>query len=151
VTTPNVEQVFGAVYDPTTKTLKTSPESRTAGGTLRITAGPPSAGQTARKYTGKVATVTTGTTPVALFTVTAAKTFYVTDVYLATDQTTPMDVQLQAAAAAILNCGVSTTQPVNLTGIDTQPTASAGQAVQLLLPQTTAVQNLWYYIAGYEQ
>lgn len=151
MTSPNPEQVFANVYDATTKTLKTSPESRTAGGTLRITAGPPSSGQTVRKYNGKQATVTTGTTPVALFTVTAAKTFYVTDIYLATDLTTPLDIQLQAAGAAIMNFGVSTTQPVNLTGIDTQPTAAASQAVQLLLPLTAAVQNVWYYVAGYEQ
>jgi hypothetical protein len=104
-----------------------------------------------RKFNGKTATVTTGTTPVVLFTVTTGKTFYLTDLYLATDQTTPLDVQLQAAGAAIMNLGVSTTQPVNLPGIDTQPTATTAQAVQLLLPQTAAAQNVWYFVSGYEQ
>jgi hypothetical protein len=150
---PNIEQIETLEYDATAGAQKVEVVGNTAAASsVRVTSGPPAAGQTIRKYNGKQATSTSAATPVALYTVTAGKTFYITDIFLSTDQAgTPLDVAIQAAGGNIFNAGVSTTSQVQLAGIDSQPSAAASQAVTLLLPITTAVQNVWYFIAGFEQ
>ena len=46
------------------------------------TAGPPTSSQTPKLFTGKVPLSASVTTPQALYTVSAGKTFYITDHYL---------------------------------------------------------------------
>jgi hypothetical protein len=117
----------------------------------RSTAGSVAPGQVAKLFTAKVATITTGITTIALYTVTTGKTFYLTDVSIFTDYASPIDGSIQAAGTGIFYFGTSTTSPVSCQGIETQPTATTAQALTLVLPQTTAVQHVWYNICGFEQ
>lgn len=126
------------------------------GSVLRVNAGFMAPGQTAKQYTGKQATSTTVATTVALETVTAGKTFYITDLLIMTDSAsgaaTTLDVRLQAAATDIFRGGCHNLAPIDMSGIETQPFAAAGQAVTLLLPQTSGgVVNVWFNVYGFEQ
>jgi hypothetical protein len=120
----------------------------------RVSAGFMGPGQTAKQYVGKQATSTTVLTTVTLETVTAGKTFYITDILVYTDVAqgaTTIDVRLQAAGADIFRSGVHNLAPIDMTGIETQPFATAGQQVTLLLPITAAIQQVWFNIYGFEQ
>jgi hypothetical protein len=87
----------------------------------------------------------------ALYTVTAGKTFYVTDIQITANTATQFEAKLQAAGTTQWNSNVKgDTAPIDLPGIETQPQFAGGQAVTLVFPATSAT-NAWYYIAGYEQ
>jgi hypothetical protein len=121
----------------------------------RTTAGAMAQGQTAQVMVGKIATQTGAPTTTALFTVPAGQTLYVTDIIITSDAAsgaaTTIDVRIQSAAVDIFRQGMHNLAPVDACGIETQPQAAAGAAVTLVLPQTTSIQNVWYYIAGYVQ
>jgi hypothetical protein len=117
----------------------------------RVSAGFMAPGQTAKTYTGKQVSSTTVATSVALETVTAGKTYYITDIYLTTDATIIQDVKIRAAGVTIFNAGVQSNGPVDMAGMETQPYGTTGQLVDLYLPITAAVQNFWYFISGFEQ
>lgn len=124
--------------------------------TQRSNAGFMAPGQTAKQYVGKQATSTTVTTTVTLETVTTGKVFCITDVLISTDSaqgaSTTIDVRIQAAGVDIIRAGVHNLAPLDMTGIETQPFATAGQVVTLLLPITAGgVVNVWYNILGFEQ
>lgn len=130
-----------------------STPTATPGGTgvQRVSAGFMAAGQTAKQYVGRQSTSTTAATTVTLETVASGKTFYITDINMFTDLATPIDGSIQAGGTPIFYFGVSTTAPVDACGMETQPYATTGQVVTLNLPQTTAVQKVWYNIYGFEQ
>ena len=87
----------------------------------------------------------------ALYTVTAGKTFYVTDIQITANTATQFEAKLQAAGVTQWNANVKgDTAPIDLPGLETQPQFASGQAVTLVLG-TAAATNAWYYIAGYEQ
>ena len=119
----------------------------------RISAGFMGPGQTAKQYVGKQALSATLTTTVTLETVTAGKTFYITDILIISDvaSSTTIDVRLQAAGADIFRAGVHSLAPIDMTGIETQPFATAGQLVTLLLPIVAGPPNVWFNILGFEQ
>lgn len=125
------------------------------GSVLKFNAGFLAPGQTAKQFVGKQATSTTVATTVPLATVTAGKTLYVTDILIATDAAsgaaTTVDVRLQAAGVDIFRSGVHNLTPISSPGIETQPFATAGQAVTLLLPITNPLVNVWFNIYGFEQ
>jgi hypothetical protein len=120
--------------------------------TQRITAGGASGGQSLKSYVGKVALSASATTTQALETVAAAKTFYLTDIFISHDTAAVIDVQIRAAGVAIFRAPVKgDTAPVQLAGLETQPQAQAGQAVDLFWPITAGPPNAYFMINGYEQ
>ena len=149
---PNTEQIETLEYDASVGAQKVEVVGNTTTASpIRTTPGPVANGQTARTFNGRVVTSTTATTPVALGTVTAGKTYYISDIFIQTDNATPLDVALQAAGGNIFVAGPAAGAGVQLTGIATEPKATTAQAVTLLLPITTAAQTVWYMVSGYEQ
>jgi len=127
-----------------------------AGVVGKVSAGFMAAGQTAKQYVGKVATSATLAVTAPLETVTAGKTLFLTDMLFATDSpsgaATTLDVRVQAAGVDIFRCGVHNIAPISMPGIETQPFATSGQAVTVLLPATPAgVVNVWFNLFGFEQ
>ena len=111
--------------------------------------------QTPKIYTGKQITSTTVTTTITLETVATGKSYYITDI-LATSDTpsgaaTTIDFRIQTNGVDIFRQGIHNLSPISLPGIETQPNASTGQIVTILLPITSTVQNVWFFIAGFEQ
>jgi hypothetical protein len=107
-------------------------------------------GQTAKVYTGTQA-LAAGPITIALETVTAGKIFFITDIYVGANTGVVFSVQITAAGVPIYN-GFSKgdTGAISLMGIETQPQASSGQLVNLILglaAGTTAA----YMINGIEQ
>lgn len=99
----------------------------------------------------------TGTLPKISSTVTGTpgKTLYLTDIFASTDAkaevTTTLDFRLQAAGVDIFRSALHALQPIELPGIETQPFATTGQAVQISIASTGTAQNVWFSIYGYEQ
>jgi hypothetical protein len=123
---------------------------------LKVNAGFMAPGQSAKQFVGKQATSTTAPVTVPLSTVTTGKTFYITDLLITTDSaqgaSTTVDVRIQGAGTDVFRSGCHNLAPIDMTGIETQPWATSGQAVTLLLPQTSAgVVNVWFNIWGFEQ
>ena len=125
------------------------------GSVLKVNAGFLAAGQTAKQYVGKQATSTTVATTVTLETVTAGKSYYITDILISSDAAsgaaTTVDTRLQAAGVDIFRGGVHNLAPLTTAGVETQPFATAGQSVTLLLPITNPIVNVWFNIYGFEQ
>jgi hypothetical protein len=109
-------------------------------------------GQTAKTFVGQQATSTTVTTTVNLYTVTAGKTYIITDIALFSDTTAVIDCQIQAAGTTIFRGFTRDIAPLQMPGIETQPNATAGQAVTLLLPITgSGIVHVNFFISGVEQ
>ena len=117
--------------------------------TLRVNAGAVAPGQSLKVYAGTVS-VATGAT-VALETVAAGKTFYVTDISIGGNTATQFLAQIQAAGITIANAYVKgDTAPWVEDGIESQPSASSGQAVTLVLGAAAATISS-FNIRGFEQ
>jgi len=124
-----------------------------AGGvTMKVNAGSVAPGQTLKTYTGTIALSTSAAVTQALETVTAGKTFYVTDIVISANTAQQFLVQLQAAGVDIFDdyCK-GDTAPIQATGIESQPNAAAGTAVQLRFAQVAAATIASYFVAGFEQ
>ncbi len=145
----DVAALIGAT--PPAEALATYPVSGLTNGTFRFNAGYSAPGQSAKTFVGKVALSGAAITTVTLETVTALKLFVITDIFISADAGQVMDVRLQAAGVDIFRAPCKgDTAPVSLAGIETQPTATAGQLVTLVFPITTNP-NGYFYIAGFEQ
>lgn len=129
--------------------INESDPSGTLTPTLRVNAGGAAYGQTLKSYTG-TQNVATGAT-ITLETVTAGKTFFITDIYVGSNTATQFSVTINSGATAVFNgfCK-GDTGPINLMGIETQPSATSGSVVQLVLG-TAAATTAAYMINGYEQ
>lgn len=122
------------------------------GSVQRVNAGYVAPGQSTKTYAGKTALSIGGTTTVTLETVTAGKTFIITDIYLSHDTSAQLDCRLQAAGVDIFRAVVKgDTAPLQMAGMETQPVATSGQSVTLLLPQVAGATNAYYFISGIEQ
>ncbi len=117
----------------------------------RTNAGFMGLGQTAKQYVGKQATSTTAATTIPLETVSVGKSFFITDMLLTNDQNLLLDTRIQAAGVDIFRGACRDIAPISMTGIETQPFATSGQQVTILLPITTAVQQFYFTILGFEQ
>lgn len=121
----------------------------------RQSAGFMSSGQSAKQYVGLVSLSASVTTTVTLETVTTGKTFYISDIFIASDaasgSSTTVDVRIQAAGTDIFRGGVHNLTPIDLTGIETQPFASSTQIVTILFPVVAAAPKIWYNVYGWEQ
>jgi len=120
--------------------------------TQRFSAGAGALGQALKTYAGKQALSAVGVTSIPLETVTAGKTFFITDIYISHDSALVLDAQITAAGTRIFGGPCKgDTAPIQMPGMETQPSASSGQAVALVLPIAAGPPNVYFYIAGYEQ
>lgn len=120
--------------------------------TLRASAGAAAYGQTLETFTGNPPLSTTAATSVALFTVPAGQTFYLTDLYVGANTASPFLVQVTAGGTPIFTgyCK-GDTGPIDMPGMETQPSAPAGSAVALSLGQVAAATTAAYFVGGFCQ
>ena len=82
----------------------------------------------------------------------AGKTFYITDIFLSHDSAAVVDTSIQAAGTRIFNAPVKgDTAPCQMPNLETQPQATAGQAVTVNYPVVAGAPNAYGFISGYEQ
>lgn len=145
------DQALNVALDAATGAFRFEAVASTATNNVqRVTSGGLAAGQIKRTYVGSTPTSTVAVTSVALSTVTAGKTLYITDVIITTDQTAPLDVQIQAAAVAIYRAAISAGAG-NSGNLVTAITGASTQAITLNIPITTAIQNVTYTVVGFEE
>ncbi len=119
--------------------------------TQRVTAGPAAVGMAVKTFTGKQLLSSGGQTITNVYTVTAGKTFYITDMYLSADGAAIMDTQIQANGVNIVRWPVKgDTSPLEASGIESQPSIAGGQPLTIVWPATLNA-NGFYNIFGYEQ
>ena len=121
--------------------------------TQRVNAGFVANGQTIKNYTGKQALSTTLVTTITLETVTTGKSYVITDLYLSIDTATLVpDVQIQAGGVPIFR-GVlkGDTAPIQMAGMESQPNASSGQVVTIVIPAVAGPPNFLFFVGGFEQ
>jgi hypothetical protein len=116
--------------------------------TLKVNPGGLAVGQTLKTYVARI-TAGAGITTLALWTVTAGKTLYVTDIFIDSDGAAMKDIRLQAAAVDIWRQQVRDLVPCRSPAIETQPQAAAAQAVTLVIP--IGAENYDIVVLGYEQ
>lgn len=139
---PGVSQPF---YDQFGSAAEYSPYVQ------RSTAGALAPGQTLISASGRIATSQSAAVTVPLFTVPTGKTWFETDFNLSTIASVELDTQLQSGSIAIDREATSSTSPINVVH-ETQPFATGGQVVSMLLPQTSSASvNLDFMVAGYFQ
>jgi hypothetical protein len=120
--------------------------------TLRASAGAAAYGQTLWQEIGNPALSTSAATAANLFTVPAGQTFYLTDLYVGSNSSSPFLVQVQAAGTPIFyGYCKGDTGPLDLPGLETQPQAAAGQQVSIVLGQVAAATTAAYYLGGFSQ
>lgn len=118
---------------------------------LRQNAGFSAPGQSIKNYTGSVSTSASTPTIVPLETVTAGKTYVVTDIYISSNTSTQFEARIQANGVDIFRGWCKgDTSPIALAGIESQPNASSGQAVTLLLPSVAGGPLVSFFLGGFE-
>ena len=116
----------------------------------RVSAGFMAPGQVAKQLAGNLVTTSNGAT-VTIDTVTTGKTFYITDVVVTSNVSTPLDFQIQSAGVVIFESHVSSTAPINAEGIETQPFATSGQLCRVFVSNSVAASSLNIDVYGFEQ
>lgn len=146
----NEAQTLGQVLDVANGALKV--EAVTGGNTnvQRVTGGGPAVGQTIKSVAGNLVT-TSASAAQTIDTVTAGKTFYITDLSFSQNTATPLDVQIQVAGVVVWEGYISSTNSVSLTGIDSFPAGAATQLVRIFVVNGVAASALDYFVAGFEQ
>jgi hypothetical protein len=84
-------------------------------------------------------------------TVSAGKSFYITDFSFSSNTTTALDVTIQFAGTVKWEGHISVTDSMSLTSIDSFPAAPAGTVVRIYVNNSAASSSLNYYAAGFEQ
>jgi hypothetical protein len=120
--------------------------------TLKTNAGSVAVGQSLKTFVGKVALSASVPTTVTLETVTLGKTFFLTDLFLSHDSAVVIDTRVQANGVDIFRAPIKgDTAPASLTGIESQPSAAAGQLLTILYPATAGPPNGYFNLSGFEQ
>ena len=116
----------------------------------RVSAGAGAPGQSLKTFSSSGGVSINSGATVNVYTTTAGKTLYITDLYISADSAAPILVQVKAGATVIFEGYVSTTAPMDMTGIETQPNCGSGVALTIVFP-TAAGKNGSYFIGGFEQ
>jgi hypothetical protein len=149
-TAQKIKRVRGLSLDANTAALVVS-MADASGNTvtsLKTTAGGPGAGQAAKNYSGLV-TLTGSAQTIAIETVTAGRTYYISDIVATSTNASAILLQIQAAGAPIFQAHINATKGIEALGIETQPFAATGQAVTLVIPSGSG--QVAFNIFGYEQ
>jgi hypothetical protein len=119
--------------------------------TIKMSAGGAGGGQTLVQFTGNPSLSGSVPTTVALYTVPAGKTLFITDIYVGASTNLVFLAQIQAAGVSIFfGYCKGDTGPIEIPGIETQPQGGPGTAVTLVMgiaAGTTAA----YFISGFVQ
>jgi len=118
---------------------------------LKVTAGGPASGQAVKNYTGLI-TLSASTQAIAIETVAAGKTYFITDIIATTNDSASGSIliNISAAGTAIFQSHINSTKGIEAIGIETQPQATSGQAVALNVPAATVGKIIAWNILGYE-
>lgn len=109
-------------------------------------------GVTRKTFTNRTITNNGSAKTVSLYTVTAGKTFYLTDIYISTAYASELDVQIQGGGVTIFRSSICLGSPVNLTGITAQATCAAGVALSVVISDGGATTPyVAWFVAGVEQ
>lgn len=123
------------------------------GATAKSTAGAGAPDQTLKQFSSSGGVgIGTGAT-VALYTPTAGKTFFATDIIITGNAATAGQVlcQLKSGTTVIWEGYMKTdTQPLEIPGLETQPQAPGGAALTLVIG-TLSGGTAAYFIGGFEQ
>lgn len=118
----------------------------------RMNAGFSAPGQTIKNYTGSIASSASVAVSVPLETVTTGKIYIITDIYISANTSNQFEARIQANGTDIFRGWCKgDTSPINLAGLESQPNASAGQSVNLLVPAIAGAPFVSFYIGGMEQ
>lgn len=118
----------------------------------RVSAGLAAPGQSIKTFNFKQATSASLITTISFYTVAIGKTFALTDVAIYSDGATLCpDVQVQAAGTVIFRGNVRDISPIQMPGIESQATATSGQALTLVIPIMASTPNISGIICGVEQ
>lgn len=119
---------------------------------IRTNAGFAAPGQTIKNYTGTITSSASVATTVTLETVTTGKTYVITDIYISSNTATQFEARVQANGVDVFRGWCKgDTAPISLAGIESQPNASSGQAVTLLLPAIAGAPIVSFFFGGLEQ
>ena len=120
--------------------------------TIRVSAGAAGVGQSLKQYSGTQALSTTVATTITLETVTVGKTFYITDLAVYSNTGSFFPVTINAGATAVFNgFAKGDTGPIQIAGMETQPSATGGTVVTLVLGLAATATTAAYNVYGYEQ
>ncbi len=114
---------------------------------LKVSAGGPGAGQAAKNYSGTV-TLSGSTQTINLETVTAGKTYFITDIVVTSTNSSAILIGITAGGVTVFQAHANATKGVEALGIETQPYAAAGQVVAIVVPAGSGV--VAYNILGVE-
>jgi hypothetical protein len=152
LTTGNTDASDG-VATPAAAKLPVTASVPVTGSTGKSTAGAGAPDQSLKTFSSSGGTSIASGANVALYTVTAGKTFYLTDVVVTGNAATAGQVlvQLKAGSTVIWEAYMKTdTQPIEVPGMETQAQAAGGLALSLVIG-TLSGGTAAYYIAGFEQ
>lgn len=146
----SLQQIFQKAWDDTNQALQVEANSSSNSSVQRVTGGGPAPGQTIKTVGGNL--VTTAVSAVqTINTVTAGKTFYITDFSFSSNVSAALDVTIQIAAVVVWEGHISVTDSMILTGIDSFPAAAAGQVVRIFVNNSQPSSSLNFFVAGFEQ
>lgn len=123
---------------------------------VAVTQAPKSSFQTMKTFTGTVNTSSTTTTVQTLYTVTAGKTFYLTDFVVCNNTSNFVQVSINASATAgaspIFIGHAISTAPLDALNIGTEPSVAGGTPVTFqVTPGSASATITTFFISGYEQ
>lgn len=128
------------------------PAIPTTASVQRVNAGFSAPGQTIKNYVGSVQASATVPVTVTLETVTAGKIYIITDIYISANSSTPFEARIQSNGTDIFRAWCKgDTSPIEMSGIESQPNASAGQVVTLLIPTIAGAPLVAFFLGGMEQ
>jgi len=122
---------------------------------MLVTQAPTGVGQVRKTFAGVVATTTSAMVPTTLYTVSAGKTFYLTDVVITNNSANASAASINSSVVAntgIIAVGHSiNTSPFSMVNIGSEPSIAAGLPVVLQLGITSVITSCAYTVYGYEQ
>lgn len=122
---------------------------------LLVVQAPTGVGQVRKTFAGVVSTSTSAMVPTTLYTVSAGKTFYLTDVVVtnnsANASAASINSSIVAGTGAIAVGHSINTSPFSMVNIGSEPSIAAGLPVVLQLGISTVATSCAYTVYGYEQ
>lgn len=122
---------------------------------LAVTQAPKASYQTMKTFTGTLTTSATLSTSQTLYTVTAGKTLYITDLVACNNTVNAATISINASASLgaspVIIGHALNTSPFNAINIGTEPSVSAGTPVTFQSLSTGTITTISFFISGYEQ
>jgi hypothetical protein len=118
---------------------------------IRISAGNAAVGQTILTFASVGGISMTGAPVTNVYTATAGKTFFITDICITTNETAlPQLVQLKQGGVVIFETFIMSTLPCDFPGIESQPSVGGGNRLEIWWSANTGKLGT-FFISGFEQ